>query len=75
MSERALDERGHLLYLRPDGLWEHLADREYPLCPLNPVPDMALRTLPGHPVNDGAGYDCCCGGCLSLPARKDGGDE
>lgn len=29
-----------------------------------------LWTLPGHPVKAGAGYDCNCGACLSLPARR-----
>jgi hypothetical protein len=32
--------------------------------------DVNARTLPGHPVKAGsAGYDCNCGGCLSLPVR------
>jgi hypothetical protein len=35
-----------------------------------PITDPSMRVLPGHPVEHGAGYDCCCGACLALPARK-----
>ena|SRR5579875_1674843 len=29
-------------------------------------------TVPGHPAAPGAGYDCACGECLALPARRAG---
>jgi len=35
-----------------------------------PGEENGRRTLPGHPVKSGAGYDCCCGACLALPARR-----
>ena len=32
---------------------------------------MNAKTVPGHPTQAGAGYDCNCGECLSLPARRE----
>lgn len=38
-----------------------------PGCPASGSTHQPVRPLPGHPVLEGAGYDCCCGACEAQP--------